>query len=115
LGDLPVLAGDRDDPATVEGADMGARDPDPGAGNLYTRHDLRLLRGPLDGLDGGVDVDDVAFARAPIRARALADDVERSRGVLLADEDADLGGADVAGDEESFGLRHRYGILLRAD
>ena len=37
LGDLPVLAGHGDDPPAVEGPDVRARDPDPGAGDLDAR------------------------------------------------------------------------------
>ena len=65
-GDLPVLSGDRDDPPAVERAHVRARDTHPGALDLNTCHDLRLLGGALDRLDGGVDVDDVSLARAPV-------------------------------------------------
>ena len=106
LGDLPVLAGHGHDAPAVEGPDVGARNAHPGARNLHAGHDLGLFGGPLDRLDRGVDVDDVALAGAAVGRGALADDVEGAAGVLLADQDADLGGADVAGDEEVFGLSH---------
>ena len=107
LRDLPVLAGHGDHPPAVERPHVGARNPHPGAGNLHAGHDFGLFGGPLDGLDRGVDVDDVALAGAPVGRGALADDVEGAAGVLLADQDADLGRADVAGDEEVLGFGHQ--------
>src|SRR5207237_3872774 len=108
-GYLPVLAGDRHDAAAVEGSDVRSGDAHPGARYLDSGHDLRFFRGALDRVDRGVDVDDVPFARAPVGRGALADDVERAVGVLLADQDADLRAADVAGNQEALGLSHCAG------
>ena len=106
LRDLTVLARHRDHAAAVEGAHVGAGGPDPGPRDLHAGHDFRLFRGPLDGLDRRVHIDDIALAGPAVGRRALADDVERAVGVLLTDQDADLGSPDVAGDQEILRFRH---------
>ena len=58
------LLGDGDDAPGVEAADVGAGEADVGGADLDAGHELRLLHHPLDGVDGGLEVDDDALAQA---------------------------------------------------
>ena len=108
-GDLAVLARHRDHAARVDAADVGAGDADVGARDLDAGHHLGLLARRLERLDRGLDVDDVALARAAVGGQALADHLDAALVVALADEHPHLGGADVDADEVRFWFGHAAG------
>jgi hypothetical protein len=97
LPDLLVLH--RHHALGVEAADVAAGDAGVDRADLAARHQLRLLDGAADRGDGGVDVDHHALAQAARGLGADADDVD-AVGRQLADDAADLGGADVEADDQ---------------
>src|SRR5207248_3006279 len=101
LAHLAVLAGDGHDAAAVDAADVAAGDAGVDARDLDARHLLGLADGRPDRLHGRVDVDDDATAEAARGRAADADDVEADRPDRLADDGADLRGADVEADDEA--------------
>jgi hypothetical protein len=97
LAHLAVLH--RDDAVGVEALDVSPRDSRVDRGDLAVRHQLRFLYGALDGIDGGVDVDDHALAQPPRGVRTDSDDVRALLPALRHDR-ADLGGTDVETDDQ---------------
>ena len=97
--DHAVLARDRDHAPRVEAADVGARDAHVGGADLHPGHQLGLLDHALDGVDGGLEVDDHALAQALGLGLADADDVEAALVGDLGHDRADLVGADVQADD----------------
>ena len=89
---LSVLHGD--DAVGVEALDVSSRNPRVYRRDLAVRHQLRFFHGVLDGIDGGVDVDDDALAQSLRRVRTDSDDIGAVLCALRNDR-ADLGGADV--------------------
>src|SRR5262249_18430452 len=83
--DLAVLARHRDHAARVHAANVRAGDADVSARDLDTGHHLGLFRRALERFDGGLDVDDVALARAAVRSLAPADDFDAALLRALAD------------------------------
>ena len=106
LGDLAVLAGDGNDAAGVDALDVAPGHAGVHPVHLAARHELRRLDGVLDGLHGGLDVDDDAPAQAAGGRGAHADDLQLSGLVELADDGADLRRADVQPDDQ-FRWSHR--------
>ena len=99
LGDLAVLDGD--DALGVDPLDVAAGDPGVDRFDLAAGHQLRLFDGLADRGDRALDVDDHPLAQPARRAGADADDVDPVLGDV-ADDGADLGGADVETDDQIF-------------
>ena len=96
---MRFLPGDRDHAARVEAADVGAGHAHVGGADLHARHQLGLLHHALDGLDGGLEVDDDALAQPLGLGLADADHVEAALLGDLGHDGADLVGADVEPDD----------------
>ena len=99
LGDFAVLDGDH--ALGVEALDVAAGDTGIDRLDLAAGHQLGLFDGLADGGDRALDVDDDPFAQAAGRAGADADDVDAVLGDV-ADDGADLGGADIETDDQIF-------------
>ncbi len=91
VGLAHFLVLDRRHAAGVEALDMAAGNADIDRVDLHAGHELGLLHGFLDGLDGAVDVHDHAFFQAVGGADADPDDVHLSVVLHLAHDGADLG------------------------
>ena len=97
--DLPVPAGDGDDPSRVDSFDVAAGDARERARDFTAGHHLRGLHGVQQRAHGGVDVDDHAAAQSPRRGGADADDLKPALVADLRDDRAHLAGADVQPDD----------------
>ncbi len=95
---LAVL--DRDDAVRVEAADVAARNAGVHRLDLHVRHQLGFLHRALDGLDGGLDVDDDALLEAARRVRAQADDLYLVVALGEPDDRDHLRGPDVEADDD---------------
>ena len=91
---------------------MLAADADEGAVDLPAGQPLGLLDRVGDRADRLLDVDDDALLQAGGGHRAVADDRQAAVAADLADEGADLAGADVDADEDRFSF-HRV-VRLRS-
>ena len=89
-------------PRELKPADVGAGQAHVGGADLDPRHELRLLHHALDGVDGGLEVDDHALAQALALGLADADDVEAPLFGDLGDDRAHLVGAHVEADDVTF-------------
>ena len=78
----------------VEGADVAAGDAGVDRRDLAVGHQLRLLHGMLDGVDGGVDVDHHPLAQPARRMGPDAHHVDTA-GAAFGHDGTDLGRADV--------------------
>ena len=105
-GDLAMVRGDRDLAGRVDALDVLAADADEGAVDLPARQALGPLDRVRDGADGLVDVDDHALLEAGRGHGAVAHDRQPAVAAHLADERADLAGADVDADEDRFPFHH---------
>ena len=109
-GDLAVLAGDRDHAAAVEALDVRAADAEVHRADLDAGHQLGFLDRLLDRLHRRLEVDDDA-ALQPLRLRrADADDVDAAFVDDLADDRADLRGADVEPHHVALTLCHAASV-----
>ena len=88
--DLPVLAGDRDDAAAVEPLDVRTGQREVDRIDLDPGHQLGLLDGLLDRIDGRLEVDDHASPDAARLGHAETDDVEPPAVEDLAHDGGDL-------------------------
>ncbi len=100
------MSRDGDHAARVLRADVIPGDADERRPDLEPGEALGRFDGARDGLHRAIDVDDHALAQAVGRRLAEADDVDPAVARDLADEDADLRGADVDGDQDGL-LRHQ--------
>ena len=98
---LAVLDGDH--ALGVEAFDVAAGDAGENRLDLTAGHQLRLLQRLADGADRGLDVDHHPFAQPLGRAGADAHDVQPLVGEI-ADDGADLGGADIKPDNQIISL-----------
>ena len=103
--------GDRDLAGRVEALDVLAADADEGAVDLPAGQALGPLDRVRDGADGLVDVDDDALLEAGRGHGAVAHDRQPAVAAHLADERADLAGADVDADEDRFSFHHLVRLL----
>jgi len=79
---LDLAALDGDDAVAVEALDVAAGDPGEHGADLDAGHELGLLDGLLDRLDGAVDVDDDPLAKPLGGGRPQPDDVDAGVGPL---------------------------------
>ena len=110
--DLAMMTGHGHLARRVEALDVLAADAHEGAVDLPAGQALRLLDGVGDRPDGLVDVDDDALLEARCRDGPVAHDRQTPVPADLADEGADLAGADVDADEDRFSF-HRV-VRLRS-
>ena len=110
--DLAVMAGHRDLAGRVEALDVLAADPDERAIDLPAGQPLGVLDRVGDRADRLVDVDDDALLEPGRRDGPVAHDRQPPVAADLADEGADLAGADVDPDEDRFSF-HRV-VRLRS-
>ena len=110
--DLAMVPGDGDLARRVQALDVLAADAHEGAVDLPAGEALRLLDRVRDRPDGLVDVDDDALLEARCRDGPVAHDRQTPVPAHLADEGADLAGADVDADEDRFSF-HRV-VRLRS-
>src|SRR5690606_38143065 len=97
-GDFLVLHGHH--PAGIEAADMAAGDAGINVADLAVGHQLRFFKRSLDGIDGGLDVDDHALAHAARLVLAQAQHFEAPFRQDFGDHGHHLAGADIQGDDE---------------
>jgi len=109
--DLAVVTGHGDLSRRVEAFDVLPADADEGAVDLPARQALGALDRVRDGADRLVDVDDDALLEAGRGDGPVAHDRQPPVATHLADERADLAGADVDADEDRFSF-HRF-VRLR--
>ena len=105
--DLAMLPRDGDHATRIDRADVIAGDADVDRFDLQPGHDLSLIDGFLDRLDGLVKIDDVASPRSLHRRGALADDLNLAAVGHFPYQHAHLGSPDIERDDVFlFGLRH---------
>ncbi len=97
-------AAHRDDPVTVEALDMRPGDADHHRADAHAGSFLRFLDRRFDRLDRRLDIDDDAFAQARAWRDPEAERRQLPVGQRLADDRADLAGADVQACEQ---ISHR--------
>src|SRR5690606_18921534 len=89
-----------DHAGAVLATDVAAGDARPHAADLAVRHHLGLFEGLLDGLHGGVDVDDHAALEAVARRHAQARQAQVAAGHDFGHRHHHFGGADVQTDDQ---------------
>jgi len=95
FADLIVLAGDSHHAASIDAADMVARDAGVNHIDLDVGHLLSLLHRRTDRTHGLFRVDDDAIAKPFRRRRPDTDDLDLLGFIYLGNETTDLGSADV--------------------
>ena len=108
LGDLAIRGHHRVNAAIGQAADMAAGHAEIHAANLHIGHQLGFDDGVAHVLAHGGSVGDLALAHAARTRLAEAHDVERAGRAHLADDGADLRGADLQADDDGCGIKHVF-------